>query len=205
MPSAKCGGFKDEEVGKFLVLRRDGSIPTWTWFVLGARDPHAPTALRAYADSIMNTNCDNDALRAYAIDVIALAHKLDLERTSTGDGDGDPEAGPHRKDNPLVLDMMCGKLTFDEICEKILALEEARCAAVTEHADCAPKVTARMDRSAICEMGNLLLSDDKQCYSSDAVVRMVKVMLETEQGQTALRLAKKIVTERIMGKNWKRD
>ena len=34
--------------GKFLVVRRDGSVPHWPHFVLGARDPGAPTALRAY-------------------------------------------------------------------------------------------------------------------------------------------------------------
>ena len=28
--------------GKFLVVRRDGSIPHWPHFVLGARDPAAP-------------------------------------------------------------------------------------------------------------------------------------------------------------------
>jgi len=37
--------------GKFLVVRRDGSIPAWPHFVIGARDPAAPVALRAYADA----------------------------------------------------------------------------------------------------------------------------------------------------------
>lgn len=35
---------------KYLILRRDGSIPRWPAFVLGAADPAAPAALRAYAD-----------------------------------------------------------------------------------------------------------------------------------------------------------
>lgn len=30
---------------KFLVLRRDGTIPDWPWFVLGGEDPMAPGAL----------------------------------------------------------------------------------------------------------------------------------------------------------------
>ena len=34
---------------KYLVVRRDGSIPKWPAFVLGARDPCALFALRAYA------------------------------------------------------------------------------------------------------------------------------------------------------------
>lgn len=37
--------------GKYLVKRRDGTIPEWPNFVLGAKDPAAPAALRAYADS----------------------------------------------------------------------------------------------------------------------------------------------------------
>jgi hypothetical protein len=36
--------------GKFLVVRRDGSVPHWPHFVIGARDPAAPEALRGYAD-----------------------------------------------------------------------------------------------------------------------------------------------------------
>lgn len=28
--------------GKYLVQRRDGTVPDWPWFVLGARDPIAP-------------------------------------------------------------------------------------------------------------------------------------------------------------------
>jgi len=38
--------------GKYLVKRRDGSVPPWPSFVLGGSDPHAAVALRAYADSI---------------------------------------------------------------------------------------------------------------------------------------------------------
>ena len=34
---------------KYVVVKRDGSIPPWPQFVLGAADPAAPAALRTYA------------------------------------------------------------------------------------------------------------------------------------------------------------
>jgi hypothetical protein len=36
--------------GKYLILRRDGSVVEFPVFVLGARDPYAAKALRYYAD-----------------------------------------------------------------------------------------------------------------------------------------------------------
>lgn len=109
MPSAKCGGFANEEVGKFLVVRRDGTVPKWTWFVLGARDPHAAVALRAYAASVRDEAMSisdeyRGALLTYAFDVEGVASEFDRERAKTGDGD--PEKGPHRKDNEAILYLM---------------------------------------------------------------------------------------------------
>lgn len=40
-----------------------------------------------------------------------------------------------------------------------------------------PANTAREDRNAICELGDLLLSGTKDCYAASAVVRMVKHLL----------------------------
>ncbi len=90
--------------GKFLVVRRDGTIPPWPHFVLGARDPAAPAALHAYADE-----CDR--LRAlgdpkftdseFAQSVHELARDFVGYRISYGSGD--PEAAPHRKDDPAVI------------------------------------------------------------------------------------------------------
>lgn len=36
---------------KFLVVRRDGTVPDWPYLVLGARDPAAPAALRTLAEN----------------------------------------------------------------------------------------------------------------------------------------------------------
>ena len=88
--------------GKFLVVRRDGTIPHWPHFVLGARDPLAPVALRAYAAAARQTFLDPE----YADSIMELAG--DFERYRAVQGDGDPDMPPHRKDDAAVLDAMRG-------------------------------------------------------------------------------------------------
>lgn len=91
---------KEFSEGKFLVVRRDGTIPTWPHFVLGARDPAVPFALRAYADEAARLGMDPE----YCNSVRELADDFDAYRTDAGNGD--PDSGPHRVDNPFVLDLM---------------------------------------------------------------------------------------------------
>jgi hypothetical protein len=83
--------------GKFLVKRRDGTVPMWPWFVLGARDPAAGAALRAYADEAERLGMDPE----YVADVRALASEFEewLEEA----GPGDPDAPRHRKDDPATI------------------------------------------------------------------------------------------------------
>lgn len=77
---------------KFLVVRRDGTIPSWPNFVLGARDPIASMALRYYAQSAKFIGMGED----YADSVRELADVFDRHRVKNGPGD--PPAGPHRTD-----------------------------------------------------------------------------------------------------------
>lgn len=100
---AKSKNFNE---GKFLVVRRDGTIPAWPHFVLGARDPWAPAALRQYAYIAKSAGADP----AYCDSILALAE--DFEGYREREGDGDPEAPPHRKDDPIVVGLMGGR--FDE-------------------------------------------------------------------------------------------
>lgn len=88
--------------GKFLVVRRDGSIPAWPHFVLGARDPATPFALRAYADKCAELGMDAE----YVVSIRELAG--DFDRYRKREGDGDAEAPPHRKDDPDVIRVMRG-------------------------------------------------------------------------------------------------
>lgn len=89
--------------GKFLVVRRDGSVPHWPHFVLGARDPAAPAALRTYADVCAFLGMDPE----YIASVRELADDFDAYRAR--EGKGDPEASPHRTDDPRVIAAMRGR------------------------------------------------------------------------------------------------
>lgn len=88
--------------GKFLVVRRDGSVPHWPHFVIGARDPAAPEALRAYADIAERQGFDGD----YVASIRELAD--DFQAYRLAEGNGDPEAAPHRRDDQSVIQAMRG-------------------------------------------------------------------------------------------------
>lgn len=95
--------------GKFpVLLRRDGTVPEWEWFVLGSRDPAAITAIRHYADEAKSRGWDPQ----YATDLYALAERwLGLQSGERLDRiagicrlkEADPDAGPHRTDDPAML------------------------------------------------------------------------------------------------------
>lgn len=83
--------------GKYLVTRRDGTIPTWPHFVLGAKDPGAPAALRAYAAEAERLGLDP----VYVQDICTLADEF--ERYHRTFGSGDPDAPRHRLDDPATV------------------------------------------------------------------------------------------------------
>jgi len=88
---------------KYLVVRRDGSIPKWPKFVIGARDPAAPAALRAYAHTIRELGMSEE----YAEMVDQMADQF--ERYRREEGAGDPDAAPlDRTDDPGVLEALAG-------------------------------------------------------------------------------------------------
>lgn len=82
---------------KFLVMRRDGTVPEWPYIVMGGRDPAAPTAIRAYADKAEELGMDSE----YVHDLRGLADDFETYRQTHGNGD--PDAPPHRTDNPDVI------------------------------------------------------------------------------------------------------
>lgn len=86
--------------GKYLVKRRDGSIPEWPNFVLGAKDPAAPAALRAYADAAVELGMN----WKYISDIRALAAEFEVYRKRNGEGD--PDRGRHRTDDPATVEEM---------------------------------------------------------------------------------------------------
>lgn len=82
---------------KFLVLRRDGTVPDWPYIVMGGRDPAAPFAIRAYAKAAAELGMDPE----YCDDLLGLADDFEEYRKETGNGD--PDAAPHRVDDPNVV------------------------------------------------------------------------------------------------------
>lgn len=83
--------------GKYLVKRRDGTVVEWPHFVIGARDPAAPYALRAYAAAAEQLGFDPDLVRdvrARADEFAAYWHEH---------GSGDPDAPRHRVDDPATV------------------------------------------------------------------------------------------------------
>lgn len=87
--------------GKYLIMRRDGTVFPEPNFVLGARDPAAPIALRAYADACEKLGVGNPQ---YVKEVRELADRMEEIRSVRGNGD--PGKGPHRIDHPLVIEQM---------------------------------------------------------------------------------------------------
>jgi hypothetical protein len=85
---------------KYLVQRRDGTVPEWPYFVLGARDPAAPTTLVAYAMAAEALGLD----KQYVADIKQLA--VEFEQYRMQHGAGDPDGPPHRKDDPATIAKM---------------------------------------------------------------------------------------------------
>jgi len=86
--------------GKYLVQRRDGTVPEWPHFVLAASDPAAPAALLRYAQVCYQQGADEEYVR----DVRDLAMYFDRWRTEHIIGDRD--APPHRTDDPEIIAKM---------------------------------------------------------------------------------------------------
>ena len=72
--------------GKYLVKRRDGSIPKWPYIVLGAADPTAPAALLAYSNKCRELGFNHE----YVTDLVKLS--IEFEDWRLANKDGDPDA-----------------------------------------------------------------------------------------------------------------
>ena len=122
---------------KYLVVRRDGTIPKWPYFVIGGDDPNAPATLRAYADAADANGLDPE----YAASIREMADEWEA-RDHSG---ADPDAPPHRTDNPDVIRMMQGE--FD--------LKDYRRAAIPPGAVVLPSRVAESDEPGRVDHGEL--------------------------------------------------
>jgi hypothetical protein len=88
------------EGGKYLVQRRDGTVPDWPYFVIGAADPCAPAALYAYAEAAEEWRMDPQ----YVVDLKELAEEF--KEWHKEHEIGDPDAPRHREDDPEIIAKM---------------------------------------------------------------------------------------------------
>ena len=94
--------------GKYLVMRRDGTVPEWPWFVLGGEDPAAVAALRAYADEAERLGFD----AVYVKDIRDMAAVWAAVQNDYGtsaeprNGRQPPDGCRHRLDDPAVIAKM---------------------------------------------------------------------------------------------------
>jgi len=88
--------------GKYpIVLRRDGTPLESRYFVIALKDPAAAEAFRAYAKRAEELGMDP----RYVADMRWLADEAAREaaKTDTTVKPADPDAPPHRKDDPAIL------------------------------------------------------------------------------------------------------
>jgi hypothetical protein len=85
--------------GKYpIVLRRDGTPLESRFIVMTLKDPATPAALTAYADAAETLGFDPE----YVSSIRQLADECFKERV-TSFHPGDPDAPPHRKDDPVIM------------------------------------------------------------------------------------------------------
>lgn len=91
--------------GKYLVLRRDGTVPDWQWFVLGQRDIAAVAGLRGYADKAEELGYCSE----YVADIRMLADEWEQALNSGYDTPSCPDSSkPYRTDDPAIIEKMRG-------------------------------------------------------------------------------------------------
>ena len=82
------------------MVRRDGTIPEWPSLVIGGKDPCAPAAILALAYRAEELGFNAQ----YVTDMRWLAGEF--ERYRAAHGNGDPDRGRHRKDDPAIIEKM---------------------------------------------------------------------------------------------------
>lgn len=91
----------DTPEGKYLVQRRDGTVPPWPSFVLGGADPMAPWTVRFYA--VLGFLMGHFK---WAFVKALWRWASTMKKWRKEHGTGDPGKGPHRKDDPEIIDKM---------------------------------------------------------------------------------------------------
>ena len=87
--------------GKYLIKRRDGTVPEWPSFVLGGADPMVPWTLRFYATfGFLRGHFTWSMTKALWGHARVMAHWRREHWI------GDPGKGIHRTDDPATVEEM---------------------------------------------------------------------------------------------------
>lgn len=92
----------DTSEGKYMLVRRDGTIVTKPFFAFLASDETAPSAIRAAADKARKLKWDTE----YTDDLYELADSFEQWLEDNPELVGDPTSPPHREDNPVIIEKM---------------------------------------------------------------------------------------------------
>lgn len=88
--------------GKYpIVLRRDGTPLESRYIVMVLKDPAVEAALIAYAKKAAELGYDSELVQD--IRVLSDQCERERERAAASSKPADPDAAPHRKDDPVVL------------------------------------------------------------------------------------------------------
>ncbi len=98
----------DTPEGKYLVKRRDGTVPKWPSFILAASDPVAEVALRAYAAEVRRLLADEPEKAARLGFIHGFPDSVDRRADTFAayraeHGESDPGKGKHRKDDAATI------------------------------------------------------------------------------------------------------
>jgi len=88
---------------KYLVIRRDGTVPQWPYLLLGARDPAGADTLRYYARRCRELGTGEQ----YALDIERLALEFERYREDAGPsrpGDDEPRAASRAAHAARIID-----------------------------------------------------------------------------------------------------
>ena len=154
----KSGLFRNDpetREGKYpVLLRRDGTVPEWEWFVLGERDPAAPFAIRAYADEAERRGFDPSYVRDLREMADSWEQSQALEARQRAEGlpdlgkPADPDGARHRTDDPDVLQFPATLSAFrakvdraarKRLIQRAAELLDPEAAAVYREADATPR------------------------------------------------------------------
>lgn len=104
---------------KYIVVRTDGTLPDWPYFVIGAKDPAAASTIRNYASTALAINGDHD----YHENVKDLSRRFGVWKAADEHGVASPEM-PAKEHVLTAITGLFSSLSYEEQRDVIGKLKE---------------------------------------------------------------------------------